>query len=167
MAEFSIVVENDNTKTVIEELHRRALIGLELCGQQAERNAKLNLESDPRRVDTGLLRNSITHAMAKGAPAISSYKNNAVHGSTDSTVRRGIAGTPVKKTVTGTYSGELPSVVSDAGYTNEAVYIGTNVEYAIYVHEGTQRMTPNRFLRDAMSEHVEEYKKILEQTLKG
>lgn len=167
MAEFEIVIGSDNTKEVLEECHRRALVALELCGQQAERNAKIQIENSPRRVDTGLLRNSITHAMAGGAPAITSYKTNSVHGNTDSTVRRGIAGTPVKKTVTGTYSGEMPNVESNFGYSDQAVYIGTNVEYAIYVHEGTQRMAPNRFLRNAMGNHVAEYKKTIETVLQG
>lgn len=31
-----------------------------------------------------------------------------------------------------------------------AVRVGTNVEYAIYVHEGTRYMQPNRFITDAV-----------------
>lgn len=32
------------------------------------------------------------------------------------------------------------------------VRVGTNVEYAIYVHEGTRRMRGNPFLRDALAD---------------
>lgn len=45
------------------------------------------------------------------------------------------------------------------------VQIGENVEYAIYIHEGTRYIKPNRFLRDAVAENAEEYKSILKQEL--
>lgn len=71
-------------------------------------------------------------------------------------------------------------------------YIGTNVEYAIYVHEGTgiyaesgngrqtpwmfkgddgeyhwtRGMKPNRFLRNAIEKNREKYKSIMENELK-
>ena len=32
----------------------------------------------------------------------------------------------------------------------KAVHIGTNVEYAPYIHDGTSKITPNRFLKDAV-----------------
>lgn len=163
MADFIIHVENDHMDEIIAECHRRALAALQLCGAQCERNAKINLEKDPRRVDTGLLRNSITYGMANGETAIKSYKSNTTHGNTDSTTRRGIAGTPVKNPGSGSYAGTLP----DVDGSDQAVYVGTNVEYGIYVHEGTQRMAPNRFLRNAMGEHIPEYKAIIEKVLKG
>lgn len=39
----------------------------------------------------------------------------------------------------------------------DAVYIGTNVEYGIYVHEGTVKMKPNRFLKNAVEKNLKEY----------
>ncbi len=48
----------------------------------------------------------------------------------------------------------------------KAVYAGTNVEYALHVHEGTRKMTPNRFMKNALYNHVGEYKQIIEQYLK-
>lgn len=86
---------------------------LEAVGLQAEGYAKLELENPPRRIDTGRLRNSITHAM-------------------------------------------------DGDVT---VCIGTAVEYAPYVHEGTMRMTPNRFLKNAMEKNKNQYKKMIESYL--
>lgn len=48
-----------------------------------------------------------------------------------------------------------------------AAYIGTNVEYAIYQELGTSRGVPARhFLRNAVQNHVSEYKKTLEDALK-
>ena len=157
---ITIRVTKDNSRKIMEKLNEVINDALELCGQQAERNAKINLEHDPRRVDTGLLRNSITHAMGGAAPAISSYNSNATHGHTDSTERRGIAGTPVKNSTSGSYSGTAPS-------EERTMFVGTNVEYAPYVHEGTQRMVANRFLRNALHEHVNEYKTIMERCLRA
>ena len=58
------------------------------------------------------------------------------------------------------------SITNDVDTKEHAVYIGTNVEYGIYVHEGTYRMEPNRFLRNAAEKHLGEYKQILEDALK-
>ena len=49
----------------------------------------------------------------------------------------------------------------------EVAYVGTNVEYALAVHEGNIRMTPNRYLRDAVADHAETYQKVIEKYLKG
>ena len=56
--EAAIVVIQDNTKEVLEALNKAVAAGLEECGLKAERFAK---EACP--VDTGRLRNSITHAV--------------------------------------------------------------------------------------------------------
>ena len=47
----------------------------------------------------------------------------------------------------------------------EAVYVGTNVEYAKYVHDGTRKMDPNRFLRDAAKDYTKEYQDIAKMFL--
>lgn len=63
-------------------------------------------------------------------------------------------------------TGNLRNSINHKSEENAAV-IGTNVEYARYVHDGTSRMAANRFLRNAISEHQGDYKKIIENTLKG
>ena len=59
----------------------------------------------------------------------------------------------------GFYSGTLPNE------GEKSVYIGSNVSYAEYVHEGSVRMAPNRFLKNALANHVDEYRRILESYL--
>ena len=53
----------------------------------------------------------------------------------------------------------------DAG--GDAVYIGTNVEYAPYVELGTSRQKAQPFLRPAASEHGAQYRQVLEKALGG
>ena len=48
-----------------------------------------------------------------------------------------------------------------------AAYIGTNVEYAPYQEFGTRRgVKAKHFLRNAVQNHTQEYKSILENALK-
>lgn len=47
----------------------------------------------------------------------------------------------------------------------QAVYIGTNVEYAIYVHEGTSRMEANRFLKNAVDRNQDQIKQYIQNAL--
>ena len=70
--------------------------GLHLAGE-----SQRELENNPRRIDTGNLRNSITSQVETAERAV--------------------------------YVGT----------------VGTNVEYGIYVHEGTMYMAANRFLKNA------------------
>ena len=101
----------DHSDEAEKEMASALRRGLEKAALQAESYAKLELENDPRRIDTGRLRDSISH-----------------------------------------------KVVDD-----KTAYIGTNVEYAIYVHEGTDRMRPNRFLRNAVEKNQDELRKIIKE----
>ena len=95
----------DNSDDVLNEFHDAVLRALERCGSEAEGYAK-----DLAPVDTGLLRNSITHAISGEAPAVKSYRaDNPKPGRKNS----------------GSYSGTAPK--EEGGLS---VYIGTNVEYA-------------------------------------
>lgn len=48
-----------------------------------------------------------------------------------------------------------------------AVYIGTDVEYAKFEEEGTSRRPPHPFLRPAAEGHIDEWRQILEDELRG
>ena len=50
---------------LFDELELKKEKALAMVGMQAEGDAKIEIESDPRRVDTGRLRNSITWATTK------------------------------------------------------------------------------------------------------
>lgn len=65
---------------------------------------------------------------------------------------------------TGNLRGSITHEV-DAG--DNAVYIGTNVEYAPHVELGTSRQKAQPFLRPAASEHGEQYRRVLEKALGG
>ena len=105
----------DRSAEVLAALEARIPVALEAAGLQAEAYAKLELENSPRRIDTGNLRNSISH-----------------------------------------------SPMSD-----RVEQIGTNIEYAMYVHEGTSKMAPNRFLKNALENNADQLKQIVMQYLKG
>lgn len=135
----------DRTKELKQEMEKKILQALTAVGLQAEGDAKIELENSPRRVDTGLLRNSITYAISGESPHITSYTADK-------------AGEGEEKK-SGKYSGSIGSK------KDHAVYIGTNVEYAVYVHEGTTRMAPNRFLKNAIEKHWDNYQNIIKSYL--
>lgn len=139
----------DNSGKVKQDLASKVEAILEGIGVHIEGEAKDELENDPRRIDTGLLRNSISYAVSGEAPAIGSYK----------------ADRPDKsgEIPSGSYNGTAPEDPPDA----QAVYVGTNVEYGIYVHEGTDRMAPNRFLKNAVERNKDQIKKYIENGLKS
>ena len=101
----------DNSKEVSEDIKAALLRGMETCGLVAEGYAK---KLAP--VDTGNLRNSITHEVDDG---------------------------------------------------EQAAYIGTNVEYAPYVCLGTIHMKAQPFLKPAVADHANTYRKIIEKELKN
>lgn len=52
--------------------------------------------------------------------------------------------------------------------SENAVYIGTNVDYAPYQEFGTNRGVPGRhFIQIGCTAHLDEYKKMIEDALKG
>ena len=110
MAVVNVSIENSNMDAIKNATTEAISAALEAIGMQAESYAKLACP-----VDTGNLRNSITH--------------------------------------------------QQADEMTEA--IGTNVEYAAYVEMGTSRMEARPYLGPALTEHVDEYKRMVEQFLRN
>lgn len=116
-------------------------------------------------VDTGLLRNSITHAVGGYSPTVASYSQNPAHADTPATRRAGTAGKSTQGR-TAEYSGTMGSK------GDESVYIGTNVEYAKYVEFGHKspsgkQVPAQPFLKPALENHLDEYKRIAEAVLRN
>ena len=99
----------DNTEQVLSAMEKAIERGLEVIGLTAEGHAK---KETP--VDTGRLRNSISHAVE-----------------------------------------------------NRAAYIGTNVEYAPYVELGARGRDGKHMLQRAATEHTDEYKRLMEDSMKN
>lgn len=63
------------------------------------------------------------------------------------------------------------SIDKKVAVSEEAVYVGTNVEYAPYQEFGTSRMNAANggqgYLRPAVNSHLQEYKDIAESELKN
>lgn len=159
---ISIKIE-DHSKEVLDALDEALEKGLEACGRQAEGYAKQELSNTPKRIDTGLLRNSITYAVSGKPAKKTSYKGSSVHGDNESTRKRGIVGKPAPPPHEGSYSGQAPEENGD----EKAVWIGTNVKYATYVHDGTMKMAANRFLRNAITKHADQYRAIIKKFMQN
>lgn len=147
----------DHTDEVMAAITEKVNLALNLMGEVVEGYAK---EDCP--VDTGLLRNSITHTLG-GAPVSHSY--HASYGENrDSSGRRYGAGSKKAGSVKiGALSGTIGSA------SDHACYVGTNVEYAPYVEFGDRfhhNVGKAHFLRDAAQDHVDELKDVAQKTLK-
>lgn len=149
MSDVTIKIVNDATPEVKATMKRRVRGALTAAGIQAASAAREELQKTPKRIDTGLLRNSITSAMDGASPRIGGYKPSRKSKYTG------------KRPDPGTYTGTTPTEPEGKA----AVYIGTNVKYAIYVHEGTDRMVANRFLKNAVENNAAELIEIIKQHL--
>lgn len=129
----------DNTDEVLSALQRAKKRGLKAIGFTAERYAK---EDANMPVDTGLARNSITFALAGERANISQYSADRGDGR-------------------GEYSGTA------SGEKGEAVYLGSNVEYFPIIELGGKNMTARHVLKRAATEHSEEYKELMVDSMKN
>ena len=135
----------DNTEEVLNALEAAIKRGNEAIGLAAEGHAKKKITS-AGAVDTGRLRNSITYALAGEETHIKSYKAN----------KGG------KERETYTYDGTAE------GKKGSGVYIGTNVEYAPGIELGTHRKAGAvHFMQDAATGHTDEYKRLMEDSMKN
>ena len=132
----------DNSKEYKEFLNQAIRRGLRAIGMTAETYAKSNCP-----VDTGYARNSITYALSGESAAISSYEAD-----------RGKNGKPPK---TGEYRGTLGKI------EDNYVAIGSNVEYFPFIEEGARGRQALHVLRKAATDHKDEYKQLLTDSIKN
>jgi hypothetical protein len=141
---MQITVTDSNVDAVLDALPEAIERALEALGLQCEGYAQLGCP-----VDTGLLRNSIVHAVSGQTTSLRSYHAD-------------------KPNKDGTYKfGGYAGAVGTRG--EAAVYIGTNVEYAPYVEYGeyNHKVGQAHFLEHALNDHTDEYKRLAEEMLKN
>lgn len=150
MKNNSTIVVYDHTKQVLHELDGSTVAALEKIGLLAEAYAQVELTKPKAHkdgtvrpnIETGLLHNSITHAIDGQAPAKRSYSSD-------------------DKNTRGSYTGSAPKDKQGS----RSVYIGTNVQYAPYVEMGTSKTKAYPFIRPAVEDHFEEYEQIFLSSL--
>ena len=129
----------DNTKEVLSALEKAKIRGLKAIGIEAEGFAK----EDPNMpVDTGLARNSITSALSGEGARVKSYKADKGDGK-------------------GSYSGTAE------GEKGEAVFLGSNVEYFVFIENGSRTINARHILRNAASGHADRYKELMGDSMKN
>ena len=131
------VTFNDHSDEVLEAFNDACLRALERCGLQAEGYAK-----DLCPVDTGALRNSISHKVVDSEPA-AYIGTNMEHA-------------PYVEFGTGRYS-------STGGGTPKSkwAYMGDDGKFHIGVP-----MKPRPYLKPAVADHVRTYRNIIKDELK-
>ena len=134
----------DNSKEYKDLLNQAIRRGLRTIGMRAETHAK---EKENCPVDTGYARNSITYALSGETAAISSYEAD-----------RGKNGKPPR---TGKYSGTMGKIEDNYGV------IGSNVEYFPFIEEGARGREARHTLRKAATDHKDEYKQLLTDSIKN
>lgn len=149
----SVSIDQDNSSNADRRLQAAIERALEMAGGIVESAAKEILTAN-KSVDTGLLRNSITHAIGGEYPAIDQYSNNA--GGTSK------SGKKIEEKI-GTYDQPAPR---DTG-NERSVYIGTNVEYAPFVELGTSRSTAKPYLRPAVEQSKEKIRRAFQIAFRG
>ena len=63
-------------------------------------------------------------------------------------------------------TGRLRNSIAHA-VEDDAAFIGTNVEYAVFVEAGARGRQGVHMLQRAASEHTDEYKKLMEESMKN
>ena len=129
----------DNSSLILAELERKKTAILEAIGTQAEAHAKLNI-TNAGRVDTGRMRNSISHTVVGDTAFIGSNLEYAVW----------------HEVGTGIYADDGKGRKSPWAYKDSKG-----------VWHNTKGLKPIHFLRNAISEHKDEYEQIAVNILKS
>ena len=135
MPDLGGVVFNDYSADVLNEFHDAVLRALERCGEQAEGYAK-----DLAPVDTGNLRNSISHKVDDGEPAVYIGSNTSY--------------APYVELATGIYA--------EGGRPTPWVYQDENGNW-----HWTRGNRAHPFLKPAVADHAGTYRNIIEDELQN
>lgn len=135
MPDLGSVVFNDYSAEVLNEFHDAVLRALERCGEQAEGYAK-----DLAPVDTGNLRNSISHTVDEDEPAVYIGSN--------------VEYAAYVELGTGKYT--------EGGRPTPWVYQDDNGNW-----HWTRGNPAQPFLKPAVAEHAQTYRNIIEDEMKN
>ena len=140
MPQIEIQLE-DYSADILAALKEQALLGMESIGQEAEGFAKDNLTTFPR-VDTGRLRNSVSHSVDDGETAVYIGTN--------------VEYAPYVEYGTGKYA--------DNGQGRQSPWMYQDAKGQWHWTSG---MKPSHFLKNAAADHTDRYKAILEAALRS
>lgn len=135
MPDLGGVVFNDYSADVLNEFHDAVLRALERCGEQAEGYAK-----DLAPVDTGNLRNSISHTVDEDEPAVYIGSNTSY--------------APYVELATGIYA--------EGGRPTPWVYQDDNGNW-----HWTRGNPAQPFLKPAVADHAQTYRNIIEDEMEN
>lgn len=160
---------NDYSSQVLNEFKEKLEMALEEVGRQAEGNAKLELNAEPTKIDTGELRNSITHKVEGNSVKIGTNLFYApyVHEGTGIYAKNG---TKTGKTWWVFVKGNKYSSIKAHGkrYSkHQAFQVMQYLKSKGLDAWMTQGQKPNRFLVNAIEKHKDEYPKIITTILKN
>lgn len=127
----------DNSKKVLDLFEKATQNALTAIGMEAESFVKQDSEMP---VDTGRARNSVTWATKKQENKSFSYKDDNGN----------------------TFSDKIGS-----GAEEKAVYIGSNVEYFLFIEEGSRNMRARHVLKNAVTQHTPRYKELAKQVFEN
>ena len=134
---IEIEVVSDNTAELLSALETQVEAALEACGNQAVSHAKKNI-TEASRVDTGAMRNSISHE---------------VDGSTC------YVGTNIEYAIYHEYG---TGIYADGGNGRKTPWFYVDEKG---VGHWTRGIKPIHFLKNAISDNISEYKEILTEYL--
>lgn len=140
MADFSIKI-SDHSPEVLAALQEQVEAALEAVGNQAVSHSKSIVTSESR-VDTGALRNSISHAVSGDEKAV-------------------YVGTNQEYAIYNEYG---TGIYLDGGGGRQSPWSYKDKRGKWH---RTRGMKPIHFLRDAIAKHLDEYKQIIELYLRG
>lgn len=137
MPDFEIKM-TDNSRQFLSELHSKIGVALEAAAIQAESHA-VRIITQEKRVDTGAMKNSISHSVSGDTAYIGSNLEYAVY----------------HELGTGIYASQ------GGGRKTPWFYVGRDGK-----KHRTVGLKPIHFLKRAIEENVSEYKAIIEQEMK-
>lgn len=161
------VTLTDNTDLIRRATDEAIQRALERVGLFVEGEAKLELQKDPPRIDTGALRNSITHTVKNRTVIVGSNLSYSVYVH-EGTGKYNSSGSTGDKYWVFVLNGNRQGTGSGKRYTyQEARRIVAILKSKGLDAHMTNGMKPNRFLRNAIMNNLDRIKKDVEKTLKG